>query len=148
MSNQPILPGQAFTTVPKISDEVLKLITDQLNNERPTLPETVNKLTYQLVVDKLPAGCISEDVAEAAEALYRELRYANGKPISDDPACGLVNDFINHINHHIANQPVGGYDAEQSRVAITVGGKTFEFYDHAALMQSLLDGLEYLKTEL
>jgi hypothetical protein len=106
-------------------------MNNQQNNSKQTEPNVSDEALLKLINDEF-----NQPISSAMQ------------PGSPDPACGLVDDFINHINQHIANQPVGGYDAEQSRVAITVGSKTFEFYDHAALMQSLLDSLEYLKTEL
>ena len=60
-----------------------------------------------------------------------------------------IDDFLEHMNKHITETPLGGYDTEEeSTVKITVGSKTIDLYDHAALIQSLMDALEHLKSEL
>lgn len=61
----------------------------------------------------------------------------------------LIDGFIDSLHQHIIKTPIGGYlSAEESQVIITVGKQSLVYYDHAALMQSLLDSLEHLKTEL
>jgi hypothetical protein len=47
--------------------------------------------------------------------------------------------FIKALKHHIAD----GCD-----VTITVGNIQFKAYDHAALIQGLIDAVEYFQTEI
>ena len=216
-----------------VIEQTLETIKNQLLSDgrrlmtRKEAAETARNKVYANIVDLLPAGCVPEDVADAAQALFEQLEVALDcspklRVVTDEDFRSLIShyimltfkpsasvetiyqdlldhsmttitlddvktevrylltdaggwkdlyeaeltdgrniiveevsaderatdEFISHINQHIVNTPVGGYEAEQSRVAITVGDKTFEFYDHAALMQSLLEGLQHLKTEL
>ena len=65
-----------------------------------------------------------------------------------DPEIYAVTIFERHINDYIGKMPIGGYtDREYSSVSITVGGQTLVTYDHAAMINGILEALRYFKAE-
>ena len=59
-----------------------------------------------------------------------------------------VKDFLAQLEDHVMFAPAGGYDTEESRVTITVGSKSLDFYDHAYLIGDLITTMRGLLTEI
>lgn len=56
-----------------------------------------------------------------------------------------IEDFLQHIYSSIN---AGPNSVDDDTVLIMAAGKIIKLYDHAALIQGLIDALEYLKSEL
>lgn len=57
-----------------IANEVFAIVNEQLHSAERLESEEVRDLVYSKIVDRVPAGCLSEDVADAASNLYKQLR--------------------------------------------------------------------------
>jgi hypothetical protein len=64
-----------------VIDQTLETVRNCLLSEPKVAAETVREQVYKSIVDILPAGCIPENVAEAAEKLFEQLVIAqNNSP--------------------------------------------------------------------
>ena len=86
----------------KIKAVVIDLLNEQLNIETKIDQQMFEERTYLRIVDKLPAGCMAEEIAEAASKLYDkllEVEFYNDEPMKQLSTYELDGLLMNYIRH-------------------------------------------------
>lgn len=118
--------------------------------ERNILLEYQSIITNEGILQDLHDRNMYDITKADVDSIVKQMREEGfWKELDHQHTAEEVDEFLRHINKHIAETPIGGYtDPTKSSVEIRVGYKSWHFYDHAALIQSIIDALEHLKTEM